>query len=962
MSECKTDCKRCVRKGIAILPVLYAVAPKEAAKGMSQLGGNFGAGVTDKALTESQYILRSLPAGYLYLLAPNNIWRGYQVDSQGGLQYYPNLANEDMPDAPLAGTVAAGCSRQARNAANQTISIDGDKGPIWVAFSRHKWTKAVRKAHQASPAKRMTKVAALDGSEFPHAVAATTDNLDKYVASFNAQAVKTINKSLPAESALPDRSAQSMSLPLMMTINSGAAGKKNGLILALHDPIGITTTLNAVRNAKVGELASYQLAHGRERMIGDVILGFEQAFKQNGQAGEWEKRYVKKHYDKAKLIKDKTDGEKEVARFNAVITKRSADVYAWNNSAALLAVWHDFDPANDASAQARQIAFAGCIHGMGKTKAEQTLWNKWLADHPNDPYSPLWGAFTAMNPNLGEFLLGKQLPDTGKWDKFVDFGKNLNDIRERLTEILKKRQVEEANAIIGTAVASQLTRLAASDPALYRTVGARVMIIAVARTTVTITPVSFSLSETQHIVMLQQAVWGPPKAGLKRLLDAETQTGRRVFIAGMDGTVGFGYQQTSTKMRAVEMWLPQQEAQALKLAAPKAPLLLSESVNPVRGLLRYTKSLPGGFAWVGLVLQAVNLNNTVGDMTRPKADNTADAWAGMVSGVMGVTGATTEIVAGAMSKMATRFAEQTVGRVAFGGGVFAGLSGVAEGVQMWFKALDRKNAEDSDAKNDYYVSSAAFIVSGIAGFGGALAIGASADIFAGTAFAFLAPTASGCAAIPVVGWIALGVIAAGVGVYFAWQALKDTDTALEVWLGKGYYGKFKDKYASLKLELAALNDITYDVALEVEWKEDDWELVKKNFYDDYDKVSFKIRLPAATAESVIRCKFTLKGKAGSKLIFDETIRPVMRGGQAADPHVAEFRAASNNPVHSDPPYIWWVPPRIASGSPAIYTGELRVDDSLYSSADIELEYWPDQAAHPELILPADSKRISTVKD
>ena len=137
-SRMKNPCNRCSRRDLPIFPVLYAAVPKELARSRRQLSGNFGLGVTDKTLTESSYVLRGLPPGYVYLLC-GSTWRGYLIDPAGYPSYFADLRVEDMPEAVPAQSAAAQCERQGKSHTGiEAISIeypDLIQGPVYIAVS-----------------------------------------------------------------------------------------------------------------------------------------------------------------------------------------------------------------------------------------------------------------------------------------------------------------------------------------------------------------------------------------------------------------------------------------------------------------------------------------------------------------------------------------------------------------------------------------------------------------------------------------------------------------------------------------------------------------------------------------------------------------------------------------------------------------------------------------------------------
>jgi hypothetical protein len=964
-------CKDCVKQGLAILPVVPTAVPM-ALRGksaeLSQLDNRF---VADD-LKAHWLALRSLPAGYLYVMKPDLTWDAYVVDADGMLRM---TAPADAPASPSQqAPLSALCKRGGDNIPAQVIAIDPAKyATVWMAFSRFRWTPKVMRDYAANVGgcrdRRMSQLdvmAAAAGSLGANHKAVNAvkfgvpmgADVGAVVADYASDATcDALNKNIVTP--IRHRAQQAAALATKMAQISARTQAKTGAIIALSDDLGIAMDVNAMRNAEVARMGAYMQSHQRERLVGDIILGFEQSFIANSQGAEWTKRYAK-HYDGKKLRVDKSAYEAKVKQWNASINALSADVSVVLGEGKLKPSWHDFDPNDDQSARDRQEATAWCLHGSVKTASEQSLWDQWLGESPNDPYATLWGAVTALDPKLGEFLLGKQLPDVGKTDKLNDVAKNIREAVIDFRERLHKRQHEEALAILGTATASQIARVQLLNPALYKVAGLRMVVIASVRTEVTIAPAVVQMTQTRQAMMMAEATFGPPKAQITRLLDLEEGASKRVFVVGTNGVDAYAFESTTTvtrKVRAIEMWLPDEVAKQLRLPAPAGQLALPASrVNPFAGLVQFTKSRSGAFAWVGLMLQAMNLGNSLKDLKDDKVGDKTDATFGMVSGSLGVTGVMAEITAGAMKQMTTRFAVNAWAKVAFGGGMLAGLSAVADSVQAGTKAVDRSRAGDTDASIMYGFSSVALLVSGAAGFGGALAIGSTAGALTG-ALGFLAPLGTAAAAVPVWGWIVAGVIFLGIGLALVWQAIKDTDNPLEEWLKGSLYGHGPKRF-TVKEEVDALNGVIYAMTVEADWSGDAWEWRNTEFWDDYDNFKFSISLPNAGADSVIDCKVTLSGNGGSKEIFHETIRPRVVGTQVLDPHMPMIGPASPRSSRM-PSFIWWEPPAIrSSGERSLrYGGQLKIDDGQYQQAQVQISFWPNQQTMPDFVLPEAGQRM-----
>lgn len=954
-------CIDCNKVGLAILPVVPAVVPnslRTSTPSMKALDSRLSAA----DLKSHWFVMRTLPAGYLYVLRPDKTWDGYMVDSEGLLRCMPVAtmpaqASEQKPMSAL-------CKRSGDNIPAQVIAIDPKKhAAVWMAFSRYRWTEAVLNDYannkEGRRDKRMVKVdvmAAAQGllganNTAPNAVRFGTvmsPQVGDYVADYADDATRAaLNRHLVTP--LRNRAAQAAPLAIKMAQFSKNYKASTGAIICLHDDLGVTMDINAMRNTETARLMAYMAQNQRKRFVGEIIQGFEKSFVANGQAEEWNKRYRPK-YNAAQIDKDKKTFDATAKPWEERINAMSDDVATMNARPTVKATWFDFDPNNDASAKDRQYATAGCLHGATKTKAEQDLWDKWFAEDVTDPYATVWGAVTAMNTSFAAFMVGKEMPDVGKTDKFVGVGNNIREAVVKHREHLAKRAADDALALIGLAMATQLPRLKLFNPSLYKVAGMRVVMAASVRTTVTVTPTFMSLTQTQQAMMLAEAAFGPPEAGLKRLLDVEATNSKRIYVVGSNGVDMYAGTQTVTeKARAVELWLPDELAREIPVLTGPAVLkaLPPPKVNPFMGLVKFTKTLPGAFAWVGLTLQSLNLTNSAKDLNDSKVTDKTDAYFGIVSGTLGVLGVTSEAVAGSMEKMGGRFLASTVARVALVGGVLAGLSAIAEGVQLAFKAAERSAHGDSDAATSYAKSSAMFLLSGAAAIGGSLAIASTAGALTGV-FGFLAPIGAAAATIPVAGWIAAGIIALGIGLALLWQAIKNTDTPLEEWLLGCVYGIGSKKLSDAE-EMTSLNDIMYAITIEVEWSDDALEWSNTEFYDDYDNFRFAISLPGVGSNSVIDCIVTLIGKRGRQQVFAETIRPMVVGDKVFDPHMPVMRALPQGPVQQ-PSFVLWNPPAISKGGKQ-YGGQLKLDDNLYSSVEVVIKYWPDQVTMPNFVLP-----------
>jgi hypothetical protein len=528
-------CSDCKKSGLAILPVVPMPLPNE----LRTITNEFKA--LDSFLRADDlkthwYALRTLPAGYLYVLRPDMTWDGYVVDADGLLRGMPP---GEMPASPADVTpMSQACKRNSDNIPAQVIAIDPDKhAAVWVAFSRYRWTTQVLAAYAGNRDgcrdQRMTKIdimAAANGSLGPDSKAA---NAVRFGAPMSEQAVKCVADyaSDPTCQGINNRvvtpvrqrAAQGRALAAKMAEISKNTAGKTGAIIMLRDDLGVAMELNAIRNAETAKLGAYIAENQRKNFVGKVIMGFEKAYTENGQGKVWNERFRDPCYNYAQITKDQEAFESKTKPWEEKINAIANDVASLNGAATLKAWWRDFDPTDNQSAKDRQDATAARLHGAVKTKAEQVLWDQWFGEDPSDPYATLWGATTAQDLTFGAFLVGKMLPPDTKdtqLDKANDIVKGLREAKEHYAR-LQQRSSPTALGLIGLAMTSQITRLKLTNPPLYRVAGARVLIIAAARTTVSVTPVSVTVTKSQVVQMMFEAAFGPPQASMKRLLDVE---------------------------------------------------------------------------------------------------------------------------------------------------------------------------------------------------------------------------------------------------------------------------------------------------------------------------------------------------------------------------------------------------------------------------------------------------------
>ncbi|HWL29038.1 MAG TPA: T6SS effector BTH_I2691 family protein, partial [Burkholderiaceae bacterium] len=128
-------CKTCERVGMPILPLRWAVVPKNnAVRALGKLSN-----------ADTQLSLRTLRAGYLYVLLDRSVWQAYQVSPEGCLrQFNPYQAPHGTP-TPLAKQ----CVTQGHDIRSSFIHVDSSAyRQAQIAFANDPWPVSVLDAYK----------------------------------------------------------------------------------------------------------------------------------------------------------------------------------------------------------------------------------------------------------------------------------------------------------------------------------------------------------------------------------------------------------------------------------------------------------------------------------------------------------------------------------------------------------------------------------------------------------------------------------------------------------------------------------------------------------------------------------------------------------------------------------------------------------------------------------------------
>ncbi|WP_147363626.1 T6SS effector BTH_I2691 family protein [Burkholderia pseudomallei] len=294
---CTATCPNCMKSGLAILPVRYAVVPKTMSNAMPP--GIIGPGVMDIALTAHHYSLRTLREGWLYLFYEkgargSNYWEAYRVTEDG------RLWKQTIPLPSVPKTDPA-CAQGGGAVPMDVISIEKPEKAtrVFIAFSEYPWIKEVFQKYATDAKLRGERMQVImpaawiqSGSgmfgmkkgEAGHATVATQAGIDQIVeyqpglkADLLAPPAKPIavdeygratdntiweqeatRYPLHVRQTSPSGSASEGLVKLMNEIGENAGGAPHKpMLLALWDGIGIAHELAGFHNDPAGTLMRF---------------------------------------------------------------------------------------------------------------------------------------------------------------------------------------------------------------------------------------------------------------------------------------------------------------------------------------------------------------------------------------------------------------------------------------------------------------------------------------------------------------------------------------------------------------------------------------------------------------------------------------------------------------------------------------------------------------------------------
>ncbi|MRS17525.1 hypothetical protein GJV06_21855 [Enterobacteriaceae bacterium RIT691] len=282
-SEMPSGCKACHRKGLPILPLRVSAVPQRVVSSFWQPE----VPPQDVALSggEYKYALRTLRAGYLYVLLDKTIWQGYQVMKEGYLRQFNPLV---MPEDQRIASLGEECLAQEHDIPASFINIDDDKySEAWLAFSSDPWSQTVLREYASGQrsAARFTKISLsalrADPDKIPEGLA-----LEPSLLTLQTQVVEYATSHFPDLERVTEepgggahgfysRTERGAALSSYIAQLTAQYGCKPGAI-AVNDLTGVVQELNAGRLQIARSRQAYltEPAIKHQHLISDAIENY----------------------------------------------------------------------------------------------------------------------------------------------------------------------------------------------------------------------------------------------------------------------------------------------------------------------------------------------------------------------------------------------------------------------------------------------------------------------------------------------------------------------------------------------------------------------------------------------------------------------------------------------------------------------------------------------------------------
>lgn len=277
------DCSYCGREGLLIYPVRYAIACPAGAARAPGLSGNFRVDGAPSEVATAKYTLRAVRTGYLYTYdEKRKRIKAYIVMPGGYLWHFPHDA---PPPDPVSKPYQ--CTSPVDAALSMCVDVmHSDTNPagiFWIGWSNIAWTPALLKKLERDDEWRRRH---MRGVDIPWMLTGLRDfhtgefsQNYKSIAHFS-MTVKEMEKAFGFSNTPIDHEMRRMNkVDRFIRAFSMQTPIKNGYIVALDDPVGMTNDLSELTVPT--DHSGFNVELYRGRIIEEILQAAETSVREH---------------------------------------------------------------------------------------------------------------------------------------------------------------------------------------------------------------------------------------------------------------------------------------------------------------------------------------------------------------------------------------------------------------------------------------------------------------------------------------------------------------------------------------------------------------------------------------------------------------------------------------------------------------------------------------------------------
>lgn len=490
------SCEFCDKRGLPVLPVRYATAPKAAGAPITRALDADGKEIIGLG-SYAHYTRRLLRNGYLYVYdEARKRWEGYFItDSAHFMRFHVG-----KPVPPVYTADKKPCDRAGHQEVAGMITIPDPKNAtqVWFGFSDVEWTAAVLKKHQDA-AYRKKHMQVLDVKKaLAHGKQPNVHpikELGSKVAEYACDPAKALATSGFKGALFPFNARKSQLEETLAAAN--ALRKDAGIILSLHDPVGVAVELSTAMSQRYDQFKQQSRFH-HPLAVSDTIAALRKTIAH--QAELWEvdetrhrakhmlpgnaglffptefdgleeetphvtaaqlkavadnswKKYLKK-YDEPKRIAFQKDFETKLQAFDKAHIIPLAQAHAaWMKSLHMAAYFEcNYDPADADSGAAYTTTLTLCIGATQDKTACFDVYADWLMGDITDKTNLLLRGLVLNQDEVANIIASGSAnvtnPKLLPWEAMIgNVGKMVGHVIEGKPDLLGKLIMATLGAI-----------------------------------------------------------------------------------------------------------------------------------------------------------------------------------------------------------------------------------------------------------------------------------------------------------------------------------------------------------------------------------------------------------------------------------------------------------------------------------------------------------------------------------